>query len=167
MSLLAFDAATLTALVNDLLASSHQAKVQAIAVVRVGDRVRLTLSGVRTGLTVFGMAVPPIDADLLLQGVWAEGRLTLVWEVEALRGVPAMAAKVVGKPALAKIIREALGDRWGCGQALSATESGDLVVEPGKLQIPGWRGLVLRSLSLPGPDAYVVSADFAWKPGLA
>ncbi len=165
MSLLAFDAATLTAVVNDLLAHSQQAKVQAIAIARVGARVRLTLSGVRTGLTVFGLAVPPIDADLLLHGVWADGRLALVWEVETLRGVPAMAAKVIGKPALAKIVREALGDRWGCAQALNATDSGDLVIDPSRLVIPGWNGLKLRALALPGADTYVVSADFSWQSG--
>lgn len=162
MATLAFDAATLTALVNNLLALSPTAAVRSIAVERVVGKVRLTLTGVRTGLTVFGMAVPPIDADLLMTGVWKDGRLLLDWELEAVRGIPPMAAKLVGKPTLAKLLVDALGGRWGLDKALSVDTEGNLLLDPAQVAIPGWNGLRIGALALPDGDAYVVRADFSW-----
>ncbi len=162
MATLAFDAATLTALVNDLLALSPTAAVRSIAVARVAERVRLTLTGVRTGLSVFGMAVPPIDADLLMAGTWGNNRLHLAWELEAVRGIPPMAAKLVGKPTLAKLLVDALGGRWGLDKALKVDADGNLLLDPAKVAVPGWNGLRVGSLALPDDDAYVVRADFTW-----
>lgn len=163
MATLAFDAPTLTGLVNGLLAGSPSPAVKSIAVERVAERVRLTLAGVRTGLTVFGMAVPPIDADLLMAGTWGDGRLLLNWELEAVRGIPPMAAKLLGKPALAKLLVDALGGRWGLDRALAVDGDGNLLLDPAQVAIPGWNGLRIGALALPDGDAYVVRADFAWR----
>lgn len=162
MATLAFDAPTLTALVNNLLAQSEKAAVRSVAVERVAEKVRLTLAGVRTGLSVFGMVVPPIDADLVMAGTWNDGRLLLIWELEAVRGIPPMAAKLVGKPTLAKLLVDALGGRWGLDKALVVDSAGNLLLDPAQVAIPGWNGLRIGSLALPDGDAYVVRADFSW-----
>lgn len=163
MATLAFDAPTLAALVNDLLALSPTAAVRSIAIARLGEHVRLTLTGVRTGLSVFGMAVPPIDADLLMVGSWDKGRLQLAWELEAVRGIPPMAAKLVGKPTLAKLLVDALGGRWGLDKALAVDAEGNLLLDPKKVAVPGWNGLRISGLGLPDGDTYVVRVDFTWQ----
>ena len=161
MSSIDLDGATLTMAVNRLLALKPDGPVTAIDCARVGKHTRLTLSGVRTGMKVFGMAIPPLDADLLLTGTWQADRLRLTWELEAVRGIPPMAAKLVGRPTLAKLLVDALGGRWGLDRALSAEPDGDLVLLPGLLVIPGWTGLRVDTLALPGNgDEYVVSARF-------
>lgn len=162
-STLLLDPASVTACVNDLL-GRNQGAVRAITCIRDGAQARLTLLGVRTGLSVFGMAVPPIDAELLVQGTFADGRLRLTWSVERVEGIPAMAAKLVGKPALAKLLRDALGARWGLDQALTADEAGDLLLDPALVRIPGCAGLRIHALALPGPDGYVLKADVGWNP---
>ena len=163
MSALSFDAATLTALVNGLLARRADGPIRAIACARVGSQARLTLSGVRTGLSVFGMALPLLDADLLLSGAMESGRLVVRWELEAVRGIPPMAAKLVGKPALAKLLGDALGSCWGLDRALSADAAGDLLLDPKLLVIPGWESLTVAALSIPGADDYVVTTAFTWR----
>ena len=136
--------------------------IREITCARVDDQVHLTLSGVRTGLSVFGMAVPPIDADVVLTGVMEDGRLVMRWELAAVRGIPSMAAKLISKPTLAKLVIDALGGRWGCDRALSADAAGDLLVEVTQLAIPGWTNLRISSLQLPGNDNYVVTTAFSW-----
>ena len=162
MSKLSCDVATLVAWVNGLLASQAKPLVKSIALTQVEQQVRLTLTGVQTGLSVFGMAIPPLDADLLLRGQWDEGRLLLVWEAEAVRGIPPLAAKLVGKPALAKMLTQALGARWGLEHALTVDAKGDLLLDPTLLRIPGWERLRVVSVALPDGDAYVMSVDFSW-----
>jgi len=164
LSTLNLDPASITACVNDLLGRSTAAKVRSIACERVGDDVRLTLNGVITGLSVFGMAVPPIDADVLLRGRSdpTSNVLTLTWSIERVAGIPAMAAKVVGKPTLAKFLCDALGARWGLDRALSANDAGDLLLDPSLITIPGCAHLHVTGITLPSADGYVLKADFAW-----
>jgi hypothetical protein len=162
MSKLSCDAATLVTWVNGLLAAQAKPAVRSIALARVGEQVRLTLVGVQTGLSVFGMTVPPLDVDLLLRGTWANGKLALVWEAEAVRGIPPMAAKLVGKPALAKLLLQALGARWGLDRALTADPTGDLALDPALLRIPGWERLQVAGAAVPDGDAYVLSVEFGW-----
>ncbi len=161
-SVLQLDPATVTACVNDLLARSPAAAIRSIACTKAGTQMRVSLLGVRTGLSVFGMAVPPIDADVLLHGEFSAGRLRLSWSIERVVGIPAMAAKLVGKPALAKMLRDALGTRWGMDQALTADDAGDLVLDPAHLRIPGCAGLRIVSLAVPGGDGFALTAEWAW-----
>lgn len=157
------DSDTITAFVNDLLGRSANSKVRSIACAREGDQVRISLHGVQTGLSVFGMAVPALDAELLVRGTTsAKGALTFTWSVERVVGIPAMAAKLVGKPALAKMLREAVGTSWGLDRALTADDAGDLLLDPSRMKIPGCAALRIRSLMLPGADGYVLKADFTW-----
>jgi hypothetical protein len=162
-SLIQLDAASLTAWINRLLAKAAKRTVTSIAIAPVEGRVRLTLSGVNTGLKVFGMEVPPIDADLLLLGTWSEARLHLSWELEAVRGVPPLAAKLLGKPMLAKLLREQLGARWGLDRALAVDEHGNMMLDPSQLALPGCAGLCMQTLTLSGADDYVVKMTVAWK----
>jgi hypothetical protein len=161
-SLIHLDATSLSAWINRLLAGAAKRTVTSIAIQTVNGRVRLTLSGVNTGLKVFGMDVPPIDADLLLLGSWSGQKLQLTWELEAIRGVPPMAAKLLGKPMLAKLLRDQLGTRWGLDRALTAEPSGDFVLDPSFLALPGCAGLKIHSLELSGADDYVVKMTAAW-----
>lgn len=163
LSSVLLDSVTITAFVNDLLGRSANAKVRTVACAREGDRVRVSLHGVQTGLSVFGMAVPALDAELLVRGsTAANGGLTLNWEVERVVGIPAMAAKLVGKPALAKMLRDAVGSRWGLDRALTADDAGDLLLDPSLMNIPGCAPLRIRALALPGADGYVLKVDFTW-----
>ena len=163
LSSLHLDPATLTAFVNDLLGRSTTAKVRSIACVREADQVRLTLNGIQTGLSVFGMDLPAIDAELLLRGLTdAEGVLRLTWSVERVVGIPAMAAKLVGKPALAKMLRDAVGTSWGLDAALTADEAGDLLLNLSLLRISGCANLRIREIFIPAADGYVLKADFTW-----
>ena len=88
--------------------------------------------------------------------------MVIRWELEAVRGIPPMAAKLVGKPTLAKLLIDALGGRWGCDGALSADPAGDLLVEVTRLAIPGWSNVRISSLTIPGNDDYVVTTAFSW-----
>ena len=162
-SLIQLDAASLTAWINRLLANAAKRTVTSIAIAAVEGRVRLTLSGVNTGLKVFGMEVPPIDADLLLLGTWSEAGLQLSWELEAVRGVPPLAAKLLGKPMLAKLLRDQLGTRWGLDRALTTDDQGDFVLDPSLLVLPGCTGLSIQTLTLSGTDNYVVKMTALWK----
>lgn len=160
-SRLSFDSASLTALINSWLTNPDGA-IRSVGISRIDSQAQLTLSGVRTGLSVFGMAVPPIDADLLLSGAMDGSKLVIRWQLAAVRGIPPMAAKLVAKPTLAKLLIDALGGRWGLDRALTADAAGDLILDPALLAIPGWSGLRVHDLRLPGDDDYVVTALFTW-----
>ncbi len=161
-SSLHLDPVTITDFVNDLLGRSAHPKIRAIACVREADQVRVTLKGVETGLTVFGMALPAIDAEVLMRGTTTKDVLHLTWSVEGVVGIPAMAAKLVGKPTLAKMLRDAVGSHWGLDQALSADEGGDLLLTLSLMRIPGCAGLRINALKLPAGDVHVLTADFSW-----
>ena len=162
-SLIQLDAASLTAWINRLLANAAKRTVTSIAIAAVEGRVRLTLSGVSTGLKVFGIEVPPIDADLLLLGTWGAAGLQLTWELETVRGVPPLAATLLGKPMLAKLLRDQLGTRWGLDRALSTDANGDFLLDPSLLALPGCTGLSIQTLNLSGADDYVVKMSAVWK----
>jgi len=163
LSSVLLDPATITAFVNDMLGRSANSKVRSIACARDGNQVRVNLNGVQTGLSVFGMAVPALDAELVIRGTTgSKGVVTMIWSIERVVGIPAMAAKLVGKPALAKMLRDALGTSWGIDRALTADDSGDLLLDPSLLNIPGCANLRIRGLALPGADGYVLKADFTW-----
>ena len=165
LSSILLDPATVTAFVNDLLGRSANSKVRSILCLRDNDHVRVTLLGVQTGLSVFGMTLPALDVELLLRGTTgAKGVLTLSWTVERVVGIPAMAAKLVGKPALAKMLRDALGMHWGLERALTADPAGDLLLDPSLVNIPGCAGLRIGGLALPSADGYVLKADLTWAP---
>lgn len=162
-SSLHLDPASVTATVNDLLGRSTTAKARSITCVRETDQVRLSIHGIQTGVSVFGMTLPAIDAELLMRGLTdAEGVLRLTWSVERVVGIPAMAAKLVGKPALAKMLRDAVGTTWGLDTALTADEAGDLLLDLALLRIPGCANLRIRELFIPAADGYVLKADFSW-----
>ncbi len=155
--------ATVTAAVNDLLGRSTTAKARSITCVREADQVRLSINGIQTGVSVFGMALPAIDAELLVRGLTdAEGVLRLTWSVERVVGIPAMAAKLVGKPALAKMLRDAVGATWGLDAALTADEAGDLLLTLSLLRIPICANLQIRDIFIPATDGYVLKIDFSW-----
>ena len=156
------DPGTITAFVNDLLGRSTHPKIRTIACVREADQVRVTLKGVETGLTVFGMTLPAIDAEVLMRGITTKDILHLAWSVEGVVGIPAMATKLVGKPALAKMLRDALGNHWGLDQALRVDESGDLLLTLSLMRIPACAGLRISALTLPAGDVHALTADFSW-----
>jgi hypothetical protein len=97
-----------------------------------------------------------------LLGAWKGRHLQLTWELETIRGVPPMAAKLLGKPMLAKLLRDQLGTRWGLERALTADAGGDFVLDPSLLSLPGCTGLTIQSLELSGADDYVVKMSAIW-----
>jgi hypothetical protein len=167
--LLLCDATSTAALLTRVLGTSPQRRVQSIAIEHAGSQVRLTLRGVRTGLSLFGATVPPIDARLLLHSEpLSDQRITIRWAIEHLDGVPTMAASLVGKATIAGFLLDALRTAdpvatWRIADALTLgtpSDSGDLTLDLSRIEVPWISSARIASVTVPADERHVLG--LAW-----